>query len=117
VSSWVGVVTGSGDAIRNSLTLAAFGATVVCALAFWLGHARARARRAFGVAADVVFIVLFAVPGTIVGVSLIGLWNRAGVAGTVYATNGMFMLRLPRQVHAAGRARAGRMCPARSIVP
>ena len=26
------------------------------------------------------------------GVALIGLWNRAGVAGTVYGTNGMFLL-------------------------
>ena len=92
VSSWISVVTGSGDAIRNSLTLAALGATAVCALAFWLGYARARATRVVGVAADVLFIVLFAVPGTIVGVALIGLWNRAGVAGAIYATNGMFLL-------------------------
>jgi iron(III) transport system permease protein len=92
VSSWVTVVTGSGDAIRNSLTLAGVGATAVCALAFWLGYARARATHMAGVAADVLFIVLFAVPGTIVGVALIGLWNRAGVAGTIYATKGMFLL-------------------------
>jgi len=92
VSSWIGVMTGSGDAIRNSLTLAGVGATVVCALAFWLGYARVRGTRLTGLAADVLFIVLFAVPGTIVGVALIGLWNRAGVAGTIYATNGMFVL-------------------------
>ena len=64
----------------------------MCAVAFWLGYAWARATRAVGVAADVLFVVLFAVPGTIVGVALIGLWNRAGVAGTIYATNGMFLL-------------------------
>jgi iron(III) transport system permease protein len=92
ISSWAGVVTGSGAAIRNSLTLAAVGATSVCALAFWLGYGRARATRLAGMAADVLFIVLFAVPGTIVGVALIGLWNRAGVAGSIYATNGMFVL-------------------------
>jgi iron(III) transport system permease protein len=92
VSSWASVVTGSGAAIRNSLTLAGVGATSVCALAFWLGYGRARATRVAGMAADVLFIVLFAVPGTIVGVALIGLWNRAGVAGNIYATNGMFVL-------------------------
>lgn len=92
VSSWAAVITGSGDAIRNSLALAGVGASVVCALAFWLGYARAKATRVAGVTADVLFIVLFAVPGTIVGVALIGLWNRAGVAGTIYATNGMFVL-------------------------
>jgi iron(III) transport system permease protein len=92
VSSWVGVITGSGDSVRNSLALSAVGATVVCALAFWLGYGRARATRGAGLAADVLFIVLFAVPGTIVGVALIGLWNRSGVAGALYATNGMFLL-------------------------
>jgi iron(III) transport system permease protein len=92
VSSWAAVVTGSGDAIRNSLTLAALGATAVSALAFWLGYARARATRLVGIAADALCIVLFAVPGPIVGVALIGLWNRSGVAGTIYATNGMFLL-------------------------
>jgi iron(III) transport system permease protein len=92
VRSWGSVMTGSGGAIRNSLLLATLGATAACALGFCLGYARIRASRAAGVAADVLFIVLFAVPATIVGVSLIGLWNRAGVAGALYGTNGMFLL-------------------------
>jgi iron(III) transport system permease protein len=92
ISSWASVMSGSGEAIRNSLTLAATGATVVCALAFGLGYARKMASPRVGVIADVLFIVLFAVPGTIVGVALIGLWNRGGVVGTFYATNGMFLL-------------------------
>jgi iron(III) transport system permease protein len=92
MSSWMSLMTGSRDAIRNSLALATLGATVVCALAFWLAYARGRARSTFAAAADVVFIVLFAVPSTIVGVSLIGLWNRAGVAGAIYGTSGMFVL-------------------------
>src|SRR4029453_6573938 len=68
------------------------GATVVCVLAIGLGYARTLATRAVGVAADVVFIVMFAVPGTIAGVALIELWNRGGVAGAVYATNVIFLL-------------------------
>jgi iron(III) transport system permease protein len=92
VDSWATAVTESGAAIRNSLTLAAVGATAVCAVAFWLGYARAKATRVVGLVADGLFIVLFAVPGTIVGVALIGLWNRAGVAGAIYATTGMFLL-------------------------
>lgn len=43
-------------------------------------------------AADVLFAVLFAVPSTIVGVGLIGLWNRAGMLGAVYGTHAMFVL-------------------------
>jgi iron(III) transport system permease protein len=41
---------------------------------------------------DTLFVVLFAVPSTIVGVGLIGLWNRPGVFGTVYGTDAMFVL-------------------------
>jgi iron(III) transport system permease protein len=92
VESFSTVVQGSGEAIRNSLTLAAFGATVVTFLALWLGYARARMSRRFGVMADVLFVVHFAVPSTIVGVGLIGVWNRAGVLGDVYGTQAMLVL-------------------------
>jgi iron(III) transport system permease protein len=86
------VLGGSGDAIANSLMLAAAGATLVVAVGVWLGYARARARGRIGQVADIVFIVLFAVPSTIVGIGLIGLWNRAGPFGAVYGTDGMFLL-------------------------
>jgi iron(III) transport system permease protein len=90
-SLWV-VLAGSGRAIRNSLRLATIGATVVVGVAVWLGYARARASGRIGHAADILFIVLFAVPSTIVGVGLIGLWNRPGLPGAVYGTDFMFLL-------------------------
>lgn len=90
-SLWV-VLAGSGRAIANSLLLAAIGATAVVGVAVWLGYARARAGRGIGQAADILFIVLFAVPSTIVGIGLIGLWNRAGPLGAVYGTDAMFLL-------------------------
>jgi iron(III) transport system permease protein len=86
------VFTGSGRAIANSLTLSTAGATVVLAVAVWLGYARARAGRRVGHVADTLLVVLFAVPGTIVGIGLIGLWNRPGFLGLVYATDAMFLL-------------------------
>jgi iron(III) transport system permease protein len=92
VSSWASVIRDSRDAIRNSLTLAALGATAVLAVALWLGYARARVTPAVGLAADVLLVVLFAVPSTIVGIGLIGLWNRTGIAGALYGTNAMFVL-------------------------
>ena len=92
VESLSAVVLGSGEAIRNSVTLAVLGATVVTLLALWLGYARARTQRRFGVMVDVLFVVLFAVPSTVVGVGLIGVWNRAGVPGDVYGTPGMLVL-------------------------
>jgi iron(III) transport system permease protein len=83
---------GSGPAIVNSLLLATIGATAVVIVATWLGYARARAGTRIGRIADALFIVVFAVPGTMVGVGLIGLWNRPGVMGAVYGTDAMFLL-------------------------
>jgi iron(III) transport system permease protein len=86
------VLEGSGHAIVNSLVLATIGATAVVSLAIWLGYARARAVGRLGQLADVAFVVAFAIPSTIVGVGLIGLWNRPGVVGGLYGTNFMFIL-------------------------
>ncbi len=86
------VLEGSGQAIVRSLLLAAAGATSVVSVAVWLGYARARAHGRVGQLADVLFVVVFAVPSTIVGVGLTGLWNRPGALGAVYGTDVMFIL-------------------------
>jgi iron(III) transport system permease protein len=85
-------VSGSGGAIVNSLVLAASGATAVVALAVWIGYGRARAHPRLGRLADVLLVVLFALPSTVVGVGLIGLWNRPGPLGAVYGTDLMILL-------------------------
>lgn len=90
--SWAAIFEGSGNAALNSLLLATGGATLTVAVGLWLGYARARARPWPGAAADVVFVVLFGVPSTVIGVGLIGLWNRPGMAGALYGTNAMLML-------------------------
>jgi iron(III) transport system permease protein len=86
------VLAGSGRAIANSLVLATVGATAVVSVSVWLGYARARTAGRIGQGADILFIVLFAVPSTIVGVSLILLWNRPGAFGAVYGTDVMLLL-------------------------
>ena len=90
--SLAAVLAASGVAIVNSLLLATAGATAVVSVAVWLGYARARADGRLGQSADILFIVLFAVPSTIVGVGLIGLWNRSGPFGAVYGTDFMLLL-------------------------
>ena len=90
--SVVGVIAGSGEAIANSLRLAAVGASVIVGVAAWLGHARARTTGRAGQLTDVALVVLFAVPGTLVGVGLITVWNRPGPLGAVYGTDTMLVL-------------------------
>jgi iron(III) transport system permease protein len=92
VGSFATVFRGSGEAIMNSVSLAAVGATAVVAIAVWLGYARARASHGLGRLGDVFLVVLFAIPSTVIGVGLIGLWNRPGVMGAVYGTGGMLVL-------------------------
>ncbi len=76
----------SGKAVMNSLVLSSVGATLAVVLAILPGYARARMKSRRGGLADLLFITLFAVPGTVVGVGLIGLWNRPGMAGMVYSS-------------------------------
>jgi iron(III) transport system permease protein len=90
--SLIELVAGSANAIVRSLLLSAVGATLVVALAVWLGYAQARMGRVMRLAAQVLLIVLFAVPSTIVGIGLIGLWNRSGPLGALYGTDVMFLL-------------------------
>jgi len=90
--SIIDVLVGSRDAITNSLVFAAAGATGVVSVAVWIGYARARAQSRLGQLADVLFVVLFALPSTVVGVGLIGLWNRPGPLGAVYGTGAMLLL-------------------------
>jgi iron(III) transport system permease protein len=92
VPSVAAVIEGSRGAIRTSLMLAALGATIAVLMAVWIGYARARARRRVGIFTDTLMVVLFAVPSTVVGVGLIGVWNRAGVFGRVYGTDAMLLL-------------------------
>ena len=90
--SLMAAVAGSGAAMTNSLLLAAVGATGTVSVAVCLGYGRARAKRSIGRIVDVLCIVVFAVPSTIVGVGLIGFWNRPGPAGMMYGTDVMFLL-------------------------
>jgi len=79
-------VSTSVHAIANSLWLAFVGATLIVALAVVLGYGRARARSRVRMFFDPPLILLFAVPSTVVGIGIIGLWNRDGVMGQVYSS-------------------------------
>ena len=89
--SIVGVVRDSREAVINSLFLAFWGATVVTMLAVCLGYARARAPVKVGVTVDALWLILFTVPSTVIGIGLIGVWNRPTAFG-LYGTSAMLVL-------------------------
>jgi iron(III) transport system permease protein len=91
-ASLVAILNGSRDAVTNSLVLAAIGATAVMLPALGLGYARARANRGLGVVIDVIWVILFTVPSTVVGIGLIGVWNRSGWMGAPYGTPVMLVI-------------------------
>jgi iron(III) transport system permease protein len=76
----------SGGAIGESVALAGIAATVAAGVALVLGYRRARSTRRWAYWVDAALIALFAVPGTLIGVGLIELWNRPGIGGAVYGT-------------------------------
>jgi len=80
----VAAVQASGSAIMNSIVLSLGSALLTVGLGLLLGYSRARTRTRFGRLADLVFIVLFAAPSTVIGVGLIGLWNQPGLLGEIY---------------------------------
>lgn len=80
------IARASADAIANSLWLAFAGATLIVLLALVLGYGRARTRSHFREFFDPALILIFAVPSTVLGIGIIGLWNRAGFIGQVYSS-------------------------------
>ncbi|MBA3514188.1 MAG: iron ABC transporter permease [Pyrinomonadaceae bacterium] len=82
----------SSEAIANSIFLATIGATLIVALAVLLGYGQARARTRLRGLVDLVFIVVFAVPSTVVGIGLINLWNRPGLPGEVYKSTAIIVI-------------------------
>ncbi|MEW6736180.1 MAG: iron ABC transporter permease [Acidobacteriota bacterium] len=74
------------NAIKNSLVLSSIAATLTILIALLLGYWREHTQHRLGDLMDLLFIVVFAVPSTVVGVGLIGLWNRPGWLGTIYTS-------------------------------
>jgi len=85
-------LNGSRDAIINSLSLAAIAATLIVVLATFLGYWRGRAKTRWRGVFDLVLLVIFAVPSTVLGIGLIGLWNRPGLFGEIYTSQAIIII-------------------------
>ncbi|HYK87548.1 MAG TPA: iron ABC transporter permease [Acidobacteriota bacterium] len=74
----------SGRAVCNSLLISTCGATLIVMIGAILGYCVARMSKKARISAELVSLVSFAVPGTVVAIGLIGLWNRPGLPGDLY---------------------------------
>ncbi len=75
----------AGGSLVRGLVLAAVGGTLLAAEGFLLGILAVERPRGAGAVVDAVALFLFAVPGAVMGVGLIVLWNHPW-ANLIYAT-------------------------------
>jgi iron(III) transport system permease protein len=82
----------SVEAIRNTFFWALTAATVVTTVGALLGYWRIRTNPLAGQAADALWLALFAMPATVAGIGIIGLFNRPGFFGDLYRTDAIVLL-------------------------
>ncbi len=79
-ASYAAALNGAGSSIVRSVWMAAVAATLMLVLGLLLAYAVERGGRGRRDGLDTVLLLLFAAPGTVLGVGLILFWNRAGLA-------------------------------------
>ena len=84
IEAWREAFERAGDSVVRSLLYAAAGSTVLTAVGFFTGYFIHTRAVGWWRTLDSVTLFLFAVPGTVLGIGLISLWNRPGL-GFVYA--------------------------------
>lgn len=79
----------SVDALRNSFIWSAAGASLVVLIGTLLGYWRRTVTSRSARLAEGLWVTLFAVPATIIGIGIIALWNRPGLLGAFYQSSGI----------------------------
>jgi len=80
-ASYTAALRGAASSIVVSVWTAAMAATIVLAAALMVAYLVERTGSTRRNTLDTVLLLLFAVPGTVLGVSLILFWNRPGLTG------------------------------------
>jgi iron(III) transport system permease protein len=78
----------AADSLGRSLVFAGVGATLLTIVGFFCGYLIQHRALRFWRAVDTVTLLLFTLPGTVIGVGLIVLWNRPAT-GFLYASAAM----------------------------
>lgn len=76
ISTYLKALERAGDSLMRSLIYAAIGATLLTVVGFSLGYLIQKRLFLFWRAVDSLTIFLFALPSTVIGIGLAGLWNR-----------------------------------------
>jgi iron(III) transport system permease protein len=84
---------GSQGVIATSVILSASTAFLSLGLGLWLGYWRAKTRWRWRAFVDVLWIMLFTLPGTVLGIGLLQLWNHPGLS-VIYGTWALLLLGL-----------------------
>jgi iron(III) transport system permease protein len=79
-------VLSAWPAARFSIVLSLTAATSAAIIGLLLGYTRARMKSRLGPFMDLLLIGAFAIPSTVVGVGIIGVWNRPAVPIALYAS-------------------------------
>jgi iron(III) transport system permease protein len=84
-------LTRAADSLLRSLTYAALGASLLVLLGGLLGYLIHTRALPFWRGADLMTLLLFAMPGSVLGIGLVSLWNRPGTS-FIYATPVIILL-------------------------
>lgn len=81
----------AGDSILRSLLFAAVGASLLAVLGFFCGYLIDRRTLPFWPGVEWVALLLFTLPGTVIGIGLISLWNTRAT-NAIYASPAIIIL-------------------------
>lgn len=84
-------ISRASGSILRSLAFAAIGATLLAVLGFFCGYLIEHRSVAFWRGVDWLALLLFTLPGTVIGIGLISLWNTS-LTNWVYATPAILIL-------------------------
>jgi iron(III) transport system permease protein len=91
VGAYVEAFSRASDSIAHSLAFAVIGATLLTSLGFFCGVLVHDPTQPLARTVDALALFLFTLPGTVIGIGLIGLWNRP-MTNVIYGTPAIIIL-------------------------
>lgn len=114
IGAYVEAFSRASDSIGHSLAFAVIGATLLTLLGFFCGLLIHDPTQPLARSVDGLALFLFTLPGAVIGIGLIGLWNRP-MTNVIYATPAIIILGylaqycvLPMRITSAALARIPR---------